>query len=210
VTAPQSPRLSLEPSPAEGPLEDETEWQDLEVTGDFTGSVAAAVHLTGCTVRARLTAVDLARATFTDCRFEDSDLSGASLEELRATRVTFVRCRLTGLVAASARFRDVTFEDCKLDDANLRMTTWERSRMESCDLHGADLYAAKLGGMPIEGCDLRDVELGKADLTGTRLHGSRLDGIRSADRLRGTILGSDQLVPAAEAVFAALGIVVED
>jgi uncharacterized protein YjbI with pentapeptide repeats len=191
-------------------IEDEAEWDDLEVTGDHTGAVAAGVHLTGCTVRARLTAVDLANATFTDCRFEDCDLSGASLEELRATRVTFLRCRMTGLVVASARFRDVTFEDCKLDGANLRMTTWERCRIESCDLHEADVYGAKFGGTPIEGCDLREVELAKADLTGCRLHGSRLEGIRSAQQLRGVVLASDQLVPAAEAVLAALGIVIED
>jgi uncharacterized protein YjbI with pentapeptide repeats len=191
-------------------LEDGTEWDELELTGDHTGANAAGIHLTGCTVRARLTAVDLPNATFTDCRFEDCDFSGASLADLRATRVTFTRCRMTGLVVPSARFRDVTFEDCKLDAANLRMTTWERCRITACDLHEADVYGANFGGTPIEGCDLREVELSKADLTGCHLHGSRLDGIRSALQLRGVVLASDQLVPAAEAVLAALGIRIED
>ena len=132
------------------------------------------------------------------------------LEELRATRVEFLRCRMTSVLAASSRLKDVSFVDCKLDDANLRMTEWERCEIDSCDLHGADLYAAKLGGAPITGSDLRETELSKADLRGCRLHGSRLEGLKGGDSLRGVVLGSDQLVPAAEALFVALGVVIED
>lgn len=191
-------------------LEDHADWQDLDVTGDFTGAAAERVELNGCTVRARLTAVDLPAARATDCRFEDCDLSGASLDDLRATRVAFVRCRMTGVVLASARLRDVTFEDCRLDDANLRMTTWERSRLSGCDLRGADLYAAKLGAAALTDCDLRGVELSKADLTGCRLHGARLEDVRGGASLRGVVLAGDQLVPAALALFADLGIVIDD
>jgi hypothetical protein len=54
------------------------------------------------------------------------------------------------------------------------------------------------------------VELSKADLTGSRLHGARLDGIKGGAALRGVVLAGDQLVPAALALFVELGITVDD
>jgi uncharacterized protein YjbI with pentapeptide repeats len=207
----QVPTVPASLAPAPGPIEDETDWQGVLITGDLAGSVATSVELAGCRADGvRLAGADLGRVTFTDCVFVDCDLSGLVLEEARLTRVELVRCRMGGVLAATARFRDVAFRDCLLRDANLRMTQWERSEVDGCDLRETDLYAAKLGGTPLTGCDLRDVELSKADLGGCRLHGSRLEGIKGGASLRGVVLAGDQLVPAALALFIDLGIVLED
>ena len=74
----------------------------------------------------------------------------------------------------------------------------------------ADFYEASLPGSRFQSCDLTATQLSKADLTGTRLHGSTLERIHGADGLRGVIIGSDQVVPAALAVFGTLNIVVDD
>jgi hypothetical protein len=53
-------------------------------------------------------------------------------------------------------------------------------------------------------------ELSRSDLTGSRLQRSSLDRIRGAGSLRGATIGSDQVLPAAVALFGALGITVQD
>jgi uncharacterized protein YjbI with pentapeptide repeats len=60
------------------------------------------------------------------------------------------------------------------------------------------------------GCDLSGVDLSKCDLAGASLQGSTLERITGAEALRGVTLGSDQIVPAALALFGALGIRVND
>jgi hypothetical protein len=59
-------------------------------------------------------------------------------------------------------------------------------------------------------CILSGAEFSKATLRGVALHGSTLESIRGADALSGAIIGSDQVPTLAPAVFAALGIVVDD
>jgi hypothetical protein len=86
----------------------------------------------------------------------------------------------------------------------------ESAEFRSCSLAEADFYEASLPGSRFQSCDLTAVQLSKADLTGTRLHGSTLERIHGADSLRGVIIGSDQVIPAALAVFGTLNIVVDD
>jgi uncharacterized protein YjbI with pentapeptide repeats len=90
------------------------------------------------------------------------------------------------------------------------MSTWERCWFDGVDLTGADFTGADLTGAGLVGCRLVDVELSKATLQGARLHGSVLDAVRGGDSLRGTVIGSDQIVPVAVPLFAALGITVDD
>jgi len=97
-----------------------------------------------------------------------------------------------------------------VDGANFRMTKWESAEFWNCSLAEADFYEASLPGSRFQSCDLTGVQLSKTDLTGTRLHGSTLEGIHGADNLRGVTIGSDQMIPAALAVFGALNILVDD
>ena len=53
-------------------------------------------------------------------------------------------------------------------------------------------------------------DFSKADLTGARLQRSNLTEVRGGDALRGVTISSDQLIPAALALFAAMKIRIDD
>jgi uncharacterized protein YjbI with pentapeptide repeats len=90
------------------------------------------------------------------------------------------------------------------------LTTRERAEFQSCDLRDADFYGGRLPSTSFLKCDLAGVELSKADVAGSRLNGSTFEGIKGAESLRGVIIGSEQVIPTALAVFGALNIVVDD
>jgi uncharacterized protein YjbI with pentapeptide repeats len=159
---------------------------------------------------ARLTGSRLHRVRFVDCGFRDSDLSGVILEECSFTRVEFRSCRLSGLQAAQTRFVDVGLLDSRVDGANFRMSSWQRAELAGCDLVDSDFYEATMPDSRLVRCNLSRVQLSKCQLAGSTLVGSTLDGIRGAASLRNVTIGSDQIVTAALAVFAALGITIDD
>jgi uncharacterized protein YjbI with pentapeptide repeats len=194
-----------------GAVDDEAEVTDAMVQGDFAGSELHLVAFRQCRVEsATFTASRLTRAAFVDCVVVDSDLSGVLLEDGRLERVEFLRCRLSGLQAPKSQFTDVAFVDCKADAAAFRMTTWERAEFRDCNLVESDFYGAKLPGSRIQGCDLTRADFSKADLTRSRLQRSNLTDLRGGDALRGVTLGSDQLIPAALALFAVMKIHIDD
>jgi uncharacterized protein YjbI with pentapeptide repeats len=205
------PRNPADPVSGHPPLVDQADWSDLIIEGDYSLGEAEEVEWTSCRFdHAALTGLLLPKARIIDCVFIDCELSGALFEDATLTRVEFRTCRMSGLQAPGVRGQDVGFFDCRLDGANLRMSTWERAEWERCDLHDGDLYAASAPDARLIACDLRCAEISKANLAGTRLSASNIEGIRGGESLRGVVLSSDQLIPAALAVFSALGIVVDD
>ncbi len=198
--------------PKESPsLLDEARITNVAIVGDYSGAECQVAEITAC----RLEGVQaigsrLIRSRLVDCVALACDFSGAVLEDCSISRVEFHDCRFSGLQAQHSSFKDVAFFDCKVDGANFRMTKWESAEFRSCSLAEADFYEASLPGSRFQSCDLTAAQLSKADLTGTRLHGSTLERIHGADGLRGVIIGSDQVVPAALAVFGTLNIVVDD
>jgi uncharacterized protein YjbI with pentapeptide repeats len=106
--------------------------------------------------------------------------------------------------------KDVAFTDCKLDAANLRMSSWERCEFVRCELPDADFSGAGLRASRLLASNLARVDFGKVRLDDVAFHGSNLDEIRGADALQRAVVGSDQVVPLAFAVFAALRITVDD
>lgn len=192
-------------------VDDEAELAEAMVRGDFGGSELYLVAFRQCRIEgATFTGSRFVRPTFVDCVVVDSDLSGVVLEDGRLERVEFDRCRLSGLQAPKTQFTDVAFLDCKADAASFRMTVWERAEFRDCNLVDSDFYGAKLPKSRIQGCDLAQADLTKADLTGSRLHRSNLADVRGGEALRGVTLSTDQLIPAALAVFASMKIRVDD
>ena len=159
---------------------------------------------------ARFTGARVERVRAVDTLFIDCEFSGAELEEGTITRVRFERCRMSGAVVAGLKATHAVFADCRIDDANFRATSLTDCTFDQCDLRAADFYGASLVRSRFAGCDLSGTEFSKATLDSVSLRGSKLEGLRGADRLRGAIIGSDQLVPVALALFAALGITVDD
>jgi uncharacterized protein YjbI with pentapeptide repeats len=205
------PRVG-EDLPEQSPsLVDEARIADVAITGDYSGVQIKLAEVAGCRIeRAQLTSGRLFRSHLVDCIAVACDFSGLVLDDCSIRRVEFRSCRFSGLQAQHSRFEDVAFFDCKVDGANFRMTKWESVEFRQCDLVDADFYGSTLPGSRFEGCDLSGTQFSKADLTGARLHGSTLDRIHGADSLRGVIIGSDQVIPVALAVFGTFKIVVDD
>jgi uncharacterized protein YjbI with pentapeptide repeats len=191
-------------------LDDEDDLLGVVVVGDFMALECSDLALRESRLAgAAFTGSHLLRATFVDCVITDCDLSGAVLADCRFVRVEFQHCRLSGVQAQGSRFSDVAMIDCKIDGGNFRMTSWERGELQDSNLVDSDFYGARLPGSRIQGCDLSNVEFSKCDLAGSRLQRSRLEGIRGADFLRGVTISSDQIIPAALALFAAIDISVD-
>jgi uncharacterized protein YjbI with pentapeptide repeats len=205
------PRVA-EDLPTESPvLADEAQIIDVAVTGDYVGLQVELVEIASCRVeRARLTGSRLTRCTFVDCVAIASDFSGVVLEDCSLRRVEFHECRLSGLQAQQSHFDDVAFFGCKIDKANFRMTEWKSAEFHDCELVEADFYQSSLPGSRFQSCDLSGAELSKADLSRSQLNGSKLERIQGAEGLRGVIIGSDQVIPVALAVFGTLNITVDD
>lgn len=89
------------------------------------------------------------------------------------------------------------------------MTTWQRAEFEDCELVDADFYAAVLPACRFLRCDLTGVQLAKSTLLGSRLERSIPEWLMGADALRGVTISSDEILPAASAVFGAMGITVD-
>ncbi len=205
------PRVA-EDLPKESPLlVDEVRIVDIAITGDFSGAEIKLAEVIGCRLeRAQLTSGRFTRSQLVDCIAVACDFSGVVLDDCSIRRVEFRGCRFSGLQAQHSRFEDVGFFDCKVDGANFRMTQWESAEFRHCDLMDTDFYGSTLPGSRFDSCNLTGVQLSKADLIGTRLHGSTLERIHGADSLHGVIIGSDQVIPVALAVFGTLNIVVDD
>jgi uncharacterized protein YjbI with pentapeptide repeats len=210
--APLPPRLPASLGSGTGTvLEDDAEWSGVEVTGDFSSQAAVRVDVTECRMLgASFTSADLTRARVSDTAFVGCELSGATFHEAALTRVEFRECRMLGFGATQAQLRNVRFVDCRLDGAELRMAVGERVQFEHCSLVGADFYAARLADVRLFDSDLTEVEFSQADLTGGRLHGSKLERLRGARYLSGVTIDSTQVVSLALEMFAATGVRIDD
>lgn len=204
------PRVATVASPEAVDLVDNAEIIDAVIVGDLSARVASLVDVSGCRIEsAQLIGTHLTRSRLTDCLLVGCDLSGLVLDDCACTRVEFRGCRLSGMQAGGNQFRDVAFVDCTLDNSNFRMTQWERAEFEGNRMVGADFYAAVLPGSRFSRCDLTGVELSKCTLAGSRIEHSELEGLRGAEALAGVTITSDEILPAALALFAAMTIVVD-
>ncbi len=210
---PNEPRIAphLEPL-IDATLDHDDEWTGVSGGGDLARIEAEDVEIhESSLVNLRLTGATLDRARISDVRFADCELSGTTLDEATLTRVEFRNCRMSGFVASRARLRDVRFVECRLDTASFRMAVTERIAFEDCDLVDADFYDAKLAdGATFVRSDLTRASIDRASLAGARFGGSTLAELRGAPSLAGAAIDMSQLVPVALAVFASLGIVVDD
>jgi uncharacterized protein YjbI with pentapeptide repeats len=169
------------------------------------GLVLRGVTLAGCRFTgATLEALELVDVTLTDC-----DLSGVTLAGAVLRRVVFERCRMSGVVANDIVGTDVTWRDCRAEEAWLRSARLEHCDLLDCQLTGSDWYGARVERSRLLRCSLDEGELSTAVMHDVALHGSSLSGVRGAD-LRDVVIGSDQVVEVAVAVFATRDIVIDD
>jgi uncharacterized protein YjbI with pentapeptide repeats len=181
-----------------------------------SGGVGTDVRVRALTLtHARLAGVRLPGATFEDAEmvdvvWDDCDLAGLTLASTVLRRVTFRRCRLTSLVAADLVASDVWFLECRMEEAWLRAARVERADLSACDLTGSDWYGARVTKTRIRDSRLDGAELSQSRLDGVALHGTSIDGVRGSAALRKLVIGPEQVLDVALAVFPSLGIRVEE
>ena len=86
----------------------------------------------------------------------------------------------------------------------LEEVRWDGGAPES--VAGVEILRSRRIGLRLTGLELTDLRL----VDGLSLHGSTVDRLKGGASLRGTTIGSDQLVPLALPVLAAQGIQVDD
>jgi uncharacterized protein YjbI with pentapeptide repeats len=182
----------------------------VRLTGDAVGRTVDGLSLRGAIVAGcRLTGATLSGLDLHDVVLTDCDLSGATLAGAVLRRVTIERCRLSGVVANDVSAEDVTVRDCRAEEAWLRAARLEHCDIADCELTGSDWYGAVVRRSRILRTRLDGSELSTAVLDDVALHGSSLAGVRGAD-LRDVVIGTDQIMEVAVALFATRGIVIDD
>jgi uncharacterized protein YjbI with pentapeptide repeats len=211
VEPPRFPHAELE-LVTDASITDASEWEGVEFRGALEIEPGAGdVELGQCRlVGVDLTGAELDGVRMTDVVLDGCQLAGAVVANASLWRVSLAGCRLSGFVATGMQARHVRVSGCRADGVNLRASRWETCVFDDVDLRDADFGTADLRGAVLRRCDLTNADLSKANLTGTMLHGSVLDGIRGGEAFRGAVIGSDQVLPVAMSVFAALGIRVDD
>lgn len=171
---------------------------DRLANGQIERSLLEGVTLVGANAGALIV-----RAT----RFERCDLSASSLEAASFGASTFDGCRLTGARLDRAVLKDVLFSECRGDLLQLQHAKLQRVRFERCQLRGAFFNGASMPKSVFDACDLSEADFSQANLAGSDLRRSRIEGIRiGPDQLSGVIVTHDQALYLA----GLLGLVIRD
>lgn len=130
-----------------------------------------------------LQADGFAHAEFEQCTFRAGQWMGADLSKTRFTECVFEQCDLSNAVIAGAGFRHVEFKGCKLlglqfDQCNAFLLAM---RFDHCRLDFASFRSLVLKGARITACSLAETDfsgtdLGKAVLTDSDFAGALFDG----------------------------------
>jgi uncharacterized protein YjbI with pentapeptide repeats len=209
--AAERPAVAEDPAPLPTDLSTPVDLEDVHVADlDWTGTRAFSLSIERSRIeRSRFTGASFEEVHLEDCELVDCELSGAALLRLRALRVVFRRCRMSGLAVMEGTLRDVHVDDCRVDEATLRIKDGRYVVFESCELAGTDLKEAVLVDARFEGCNLTRADLGDAHLSGVRVAGGSVDGLRGVRHLRGATVSQDLVIPLSHALFGESGIVVD-
>ncbi len=139
-----------------------------------------------------------------DSEFEDMDLTGRRINDLR--RVGFTRCRLGGADLGDAHLRDVRFDECVLDLASMRAAILERVTVSGGRVAGVDLTGAELRDVTFAGVELAEVALDGSRLERVDLTGADLTGVVDLSTLRGAAISEVQAISLAARLASAAGI----
>lgn len=155
---------------------------------------ARLLDFTRCTFR-RVQFADLHidRTHFTDCRFEQCDLSGLPFIDGTMTRVEFIGCRGTGTHLDRMKVRDVLFQNCQLNYLTLSDCKIERMEFSECDLSHMMLFGTTQKDLFFDRCNLSSAEINSTSLAGVDLSTCELEGIiTQGEMLRGAAVSLSQ------------------
>jgi uncharacterized protein YjbI with pentapeptide repeats len=125
-----------------------------------------------------LQAQALPRGEYENCSFEDCNLAGADLSDMRFTDCVFNNCNLSLAELHNTCLRDVQFEGCKL--MGLRFNTCNAFILsfsaQACVLDHASFFNCKIKKTRFENCRLIETDFGQCDLTEAVFDGCDLSG----------------------------------
>lgn len=155
---------------------------------------AHVLDFAGCVFRrVQFDAVQPSRTHFSNCRFENCDISGLSFKDGTLTRVEFIGCRGAGTSIDRTKLKDVLFKDCQLNYLTLSASKLERVEFSGCDLTQAMFLDLAQKDLVLSRCCLRAAEFQSTSLKDVDLSDCVLDGIAlPPDLLRGAIVSLDQ------------------
>jgi len=140
---------------------------------------------------AKLNEANLSLAELSNASLAGADLSGALLEKAVGTRADFSAANLSGANLSAAEFSRTNFHRANLTGVNFVNSEMNRSDFTEADLTGSDMSKAELArvilrdaviaGVPfsysnLSRADLSGTDLDDAELTGTYMYLTRLDG----------------------------------
>jgi len=210
------PMLSLSAGSASADCKEEpkpgVDWSDCQKTrlmiggADLSGGIFNQTFFTSTDLReANLSGAELVRAEFSNANLAGADLSGANMEKAAATRADFSGADLSNANLASAEFSRSNFTRANVTGAEFNASEMNRSDFTEADLTGANMAKAELarvilidavvsgvsfGYSNLSRANLTGTDLEDADLTGTYMFLTRIDG---ADLSRTKGLTADQL-----------------
>ncbi len=155
---------------------------------------------------------DLGDAKLVHLTLEDAELLRVSATNVKAEsavlrRVRFDEARLTGTNLGQAELYDVAFDGVRLDYATFNRARLIDVRFSRCDLREVDFTGARLDRVRFESCDLSLAEFQGAEFKRCEMVGCTLDGAKAVAALRGIAMPIGDILAAAPAFAAALGII---
>lgn len=120
------------------------------------------IRFTNCTF------TELQGITFTDCIFDDCNLSNVSFTHCKLDNATFRNCKLTGINMAAAKDFGfmVNFDNCILDYAIFELKKFNKSSFSNCRIQGADFTQADLSKSKFYNCDFSDAVFANTNVGG--------------------------------------------
>lgn len=137
--------------------------------------------------------IDVQRVHFSNCRFEQCDISGLPFRDGTLNRVEFIGCRGTGCNFDRMKIKDLLFQDCQMNYLTLAGCRMERVEFIDCDLTHAVLFENTQKDMELTRCRMVSAEFQGTSLKDVDLSSCELDGIvLQMDCLRGATIQFDQ------------------
>ena len=118
--------------------------------------------------------------------------------------------RIGSLLLTGARVNSLTATDMRIGYLDLRGAAITDLHVTGCRIDTLDLTGAQLTRATFPGCQVGEVLLSHARLEAVDLRGADIGHLEGVAALRGTTIGSDQLLTLAPLIAEALGVVVSD
>lgn len=166
---------------------DGAEFCDADLTGaDFEGAQLDGTLLNADLTRTRFVRADLYNAALDSATIDDTDFSGACLEEADLTGLDLRSAEFSGAVLIEA-----VLTRCRLDGQHMPGVNLRKANLSQADLSGSCLAHADLSEADLRGAGLAEIEWERADLSGADLRNCSFHAGSSRSGLVDSVIASE-------------------